>query len=91
MQAQTPASPLGAGKMQSSIQFTLGWSRGQVVTAALASPKSYAALRRLGLAVLQICCRGTRGQPLKTQSLQGDGSNQPITRAKPPPKTTALQ
>ena len=44
-----------------------GWRRA-------ASPKSYAALRRSGLAVLQMCCSGTRGQSLKTLSLQGADS-----------------
>ncbi len=49
-------SPLGAEMMSHQFNHELDWSRGQAVTAALASPQSYAALRRSGLVVLQMCC-----------------------------------
>ena len=63
-------SPLGLKRWshQSNVSWVGhevgGWRRA-------ASPQSYAALCRSGLAVLQMCCRRTRGQSLKTQSPQG--------------------
>jgi hypothetical protein len=38
-----------------------------------------------------MCYSGTRGQSLKTQSLQGDGMNQSTNRAESPLKTPAPQ
>jgi len=55
MQAQQRLQPAGAGRMKSSTHRKWvghevgGWRRA-------ASPQSYAALRRPGLAVLQMCC-----------------------------------
>jgi hypothetical protein len=57
MQAQTPASPHGAGRMKSSVQSTVGLVTGRGVDAPPAQPNLKPQIAALLHQVLQICCR----------------------------------
>ena len=58
MQAQTPVSPHGAGRMKSSVQFTVGLVTGRGVDAPPAHPNLKPQVAALLQRVMQICCRG---------------------------------